>query len=137
MIRAALEGVMFSIQAVSTSLERIMGPATVIRASGGFARSDFWRQMMTNMLGTSVTVPDSIESSGIGAALLGLLAMGEIEDLSHAHQWIQVGKAHEVNENDYRVYQQLTSIYTSVYHQLKDQFDAITAFQQQHLRSPQ
>ena len=137
MIRAALEGVMFSIQAVATSLERMMGPAKVIRASGGFARSEFWRQMMTDMLGTAVTVPDSIESSGIGAALLGLLAMGEIEDLSHAHKWIQVGKAHEVNENDYRVYQQLTSIYTSVYHQLKDQFDAITAFQGQHLRSPQ
>ncbi|OAS13562.1 gluconokinase [Paenibacillus oryzisoli] len=137
MIRAALEGVMFSIQAVATSLERMMGPATVIRASGGFARSEFWRQMMTDMLGTAVTVPDSIEGSGIGAALLGLLAMGEIDDLSHAHKWIGVGKAHEVNENDYRVYQQLTSIYTSVYHQLKDQFDAITAFQSQHLRSPQ
>ncbi|MNY59087.1 hypothetical protein D3C86_1954960 [compost metagenome] len=93
--------------------------------------------MMTDMLGTAVTVPDSIESSGIGAALLGLLAMGEIDDLSHAHKWIGVGKAHEVNENDYRVYQQLTSIYTSVYHQLKDQFDAITSFQNQHLRSPQ
>ncbi|MEC0226869.1 gluconokinase [Paenibacillus alba] len=137
MIRAALEGVMFSIQAVAASLERMMGPASVIRASGGFARSTFWRQMMTDMLGTSVTVPDSIESSGIGAALLGLLAMGEIDDLSHAHQWIQVGMAHEVNESDYRIYQQLTSIYTSVYHQLKDQFDAITAFQGQHLRSPQ
>ncbi|WNR46522.1 gluconokinase [Paenibacillus roseipurpureus] len=137
MIRAALEGVMFSIQAVAASLEQMMGPAKVIRASGGFARSEFWRQMMTDMLGTAVTVPDSIESSGIGAALLGLLAMGEIEDLSHAHQWIQVGKAHEVNQNDYRVYQQLTSIYTSVYHQLKDQFDAITAFQGGHLRSPQ
>lgn len=137
MIRAALEGVMFSIQAVATSLERIMGPAEVIRASGGFARSEFWRQMMTDMLGTSVTVPDSIESSGIGAALLGLLAMGEIDDLSYAHNWIQVGTAHEVNESNYRIYQQLTSIYTSVYHQLKDQFDAITAFQAQHLRSPQ
>lgn len=137
MIRAALEGVMFSIQAVATSLERVMGPAKVIRASGGFARSEFWRQMMTDMLGTAVTVPDSIESSGIGAALLGLLAMGEIDDLSHAHDWIQVGMAHEVNENNYRIYQQLTSIYTSVYHQLKDQFDAITAFQGQHLRSPQ
>jgi gluconokinase len=137
MIRAALEGVMFSIQAVASSLERLMGPASEIRASGGFARSAFWRQMTADMLGTIVTVPDSIESSGIGAALLGLLAMGEIEDLSHAHNWIQVGMAHEVNESDYRIYQQLTSIYTSVYHQLKDQFDAITAFQQQRLLSLQ
>ncbi|MFC5453173.1 gluconokinase [Paenibacillus aestuarii] len=137
MVRAALEGVMFSIHAVSTSLERMMGRPSVIRASGGFARSEFWRQMMANMIGTEVTVPDSIESSGIGAALLGLLAMGEIEDLSYAHNWIQVGKAHEVVESEYRIYQQLTSIYTSVYHQLQDQFDAITAFQQQHLQSPQ
>ncbi|RTE03590.1 gluconokinase [Paenibacillus whitsoniae] len=136
MIRAALEGVMFSIQAVANSLEGMMGPAKVIRASGGFARSEFWRQMMTDMLGTPVIVPDSIESSGIGAALLGLLAMGEIEDLSLAHEWIGVGKAHEVNESDYRTYRQLTSIYTNVYHQLKDQFDAITAFQSQQ-RNPQ
>ena len=113
-----------------------MGPATVIRASGGFARSDFWRQMMTDMLGTSVTVPDSIESSGFGAALLGLLAMGEIEDLSHAHQWIQVGKAHEVNENDYR---SLSTIDIYLYKRISSverSFRCYYRFQQQHLRSP-
>jgi gluconokinase len=88
--------------------------------------------MMADVLYTPVTVPDSIESSGIGAALLGLLAMGEIQDLSHANEWIRVGAAHEVNEDNYRIYQQLTSIYSRVYHQLKDEFDAISTFQQLH-----
>jgi gluconokinase len=132
MIRAVMEGVMYRIHSVATALEELTGPAAEIRASGGFARSVFWRQMMADVLNTPVTVPDSIESSGIGAALLGLLAMGEIQDLSHANEWIRVGAAHEVNEDNYRIYQQLTSIYSRVYHQLKDEFDAISTFQQLH-----
>lgn len=135
MIRAVLEGVMFRIQSVTVALEEMTGAVKEIRASGGFARSALWRQILADVTGTRVTVTDSIESSGVGAALLGLLAMGEIKDFSEAHHWVRVGTAHEVKENDHRVYKQLTSIYENVYHQLKDQFDAISDFQQQHLQN--
>jgi gluconokinase len=132
MIRAVLEGVAYRIHSVTTALEELIGPAQEIRASGGFARSPFWLQIMSDVLAAPLTVPESIESSGLGAAMLGLLAMGEIADLSGIHDWISTGSTHLPNGEHAHVYSELTSIYLSVYHQLKDEFDAISAFQNKY-----
>jgi gluconokinase len=134
MIRSVLEGVIYRIHSVLSALEELSGPTKEIRASGGFARSSFWLQMMSDVTGSNVVVPNSIESSGLGAAQLGLLAMGEINDFSMVHQWTQIENSHKANEQNYELYKQLTNIYGRVYHQLKDEFDAIAAFQQEHTK---
>jgi gluconokinase len=132
MIRSVLEGVMYRIQSVASALEELTGQPNEIRASGGFARSVFWRQMMADVTGIPVHVPDSVESSGIGAALLGLFAMGVIKDFNEAHNWIRIQATHQPDPAKTKVYAQLTSIYSNVYDHLKDDFDAISAFQQEH-----
>ena len=130
MIRAVLEGVVYLLFSIFAALVEIAGPALEIRASGGFARSAIWCQIMADVFETSVTVPNCIESSSIGAAYLGLWAMGEVEDLTGVHQWIQAGLNHQTNPDHHETYQQLTRIYTKVYHQLTNEFDEITAFQE-------
>ncbi|MCR8633567.1 gluconokinase [Paenibacillus radicis (ex Xue et al. 2023)] len=134
MIRSVMEGVMYRIQSVLTALEELSGPTKEIRASGGFARSSFWLQMMSDVTGSSVVVPNSIESSGLGAAQLGLLAMGEIKDFSAVHQWMQIQHSHKTNNENYEHYQELTTIYSRVYHQLKDEFDMIAEYQQKYTK---
>lgn len=129
MIRAALEGVIYRIHSVMVALEELAGPAKEIRASGGFARSGFWRQMMADVLGTPVTVPDSIESSGLGAAQLGLLAMGEVKDFTGVHDWVAANYRHSAESGNHQIYQELLPIYNQVYWQLAQQFDSIAAFQ--------
>ncbi|MED4608823.1 FGGY-family carbohydrate kinase, partial [Paenibacillus validus] len=135
MIRSVLEGVMYRIHTVVDALEELSGPTREIRASGGFARSPFWLQMMSDVLGSPVAVPNTIEGSGAGAALLGMLAVGEIRDFSSVHNWVQVRHTLQTDLKAFEVYRQLTTIYSRVYHQLKDEFDAIAAFQQQHTLS--
>ncbi|CAG7622315.1 Xylulose kinase [Paenibacillus allorhizosphaerae] len=132
MIRSVLEGVVYRIHSVVTALEELSGPTKEVRASGGFARSPFWLQMMSDVLGTTVAVPNTIESSGLGAAQLAMLALGEIKDFSSVHDWMQVEQSLRTNEHNHETYMQLTKIYNRVYHQLKDEFDAIAAFQQSH-----
>jgi gluconokinase len=134
MIRSVLEGVMYRIQSVLSALEELSGPTKEIRASGGFARSSFWLQMMSDVTGSSVVVPNSIESSGLGAAQLGLLSMGKIKDFSVVHDWMQVQHNHEANQENHQLYKQLTNIYSRVYHQLKDEFELIAAYQQEHTK---
>ncbi|WP_166238209.1 gluconokinase [Paenibacillus turpanensis] len=131
MIRAVLEGVCYGIHAVTEALEGLTGPAKEIRASGGFARSHFWRQMMSDVLGAELTVPDAIESSGLGAAQLALLALGETKDFSSIHEWVKAGHRHEVNKANHEVYQKLTAIYGEVYEKLVEPFDKISAFQKE------
>jgi gluconokinase len=133
MIRAVLEGVVYRIDSVVKALEELAGKPVEVHASGGFARSRLWRQLMADVLGTSVTVPTSIESSGLGAAYLGLLAMGEVKNLSGIRDWIQAAVRHEPNGENHRIYRELTDIYIRVYHQLKNEFDAISAFQNKYV----
>ncbi|SHE11543.1 Glycerol kinase [Chlamydia abortus] len=133
MIRSVLEGVVYRIHSVVQALEEIGGHTKEIRASGGFARSPFWRQVIADVLGTPVTVPDSIESSGLGAAQLGLLALGEVGDFSGVHDWVKANHRHEVNPANHELYRELTEIYLRVYKQLAGEFDAISAFQHKYV----
>ncbi len=132
MIRAVMEGVMYRIHSVVTALEENSGPAKEIRASGGFARSAFWRQMMADVLSAPVKVPQSIESSGLGAAKLGLLAAGEVKQLQELDHWVNIVHQHEADEQNHRVYERLASIYMDVYHSLKKSFDDIAQFQKEY-----
>ncbi len=132
MIRSVLEGVMFRIHSVLSVLEELAGPTVEIRASGGFARSNFWSQMLADVSGTRLVIPNSIESSGLGAAKLGLLAMGEIVDLQELNHWVHIEREHEFQADHHLIYQELAMIYMRVYHQLKNEYDLISAFQQKH-----
>jgi gluconokinase len=69
MVRAAMEGILYNLKSVLSIVESLCGPASRIKASGGFARSSLWRSMMADVLGREVLIPDCIESSCLGAAM--------------------------------------------------------------------
>lgn len=118
MLRAAMEGVMFQIAGIVSLMKQCGNEATEIRASGGFARSAVWCQMMADMLGVPVTVPESVESSGLGAAQLGLYAMeGGKGPLL---RWDAGGGAiYEPDDRNHRIYRELLPFYLNIYHALK------------------
>jgi gluconokinase len=90
LVRAALEGVCQQLHLVLDSLESAGQEVREIRATGGFARSRFWRQLLADVLGRSIGFPESHEGSGFGAALLGLQALGEIESIDVAADHIRI-----------------------------------------------
>lgn len=129
MIRAVLEGVMFRIESVAAALVELTGETTEIRASGGFARSVLWRQMLADVSGIPVTVSESVEASGIGAAQLALAALGESFRWEKFADWTTVHTRHEPDWQRHAVYRKLFPLYNRVYHQLTGEFEAIAAFQ--------
>ncbi len=88
MIRAVLEGIVYNLYTVLTALEEVVGPAKSIHATGGFARSTLWRQMLADVFNRMVTVPEVYESSCFGAAVLGLYALGRIADLAQVSEMV-------------------------------------------------
>jgi gluconokinase len=129
MIRAVMEGVMFRINSVIGALRDLSGQEKEIRASGGFARSAFWCGLMSDVIGTPVGIPDTIESSGLGAAKLGLLAMDEIKDFSELDYWNRIPKVYHPNPKETATYMRLAGIYSNVYQHLRPDFDDIANFQ--------
>lgn len=131
MVRAVLEGVGFSIRSVAEAVGEAAGRPSEIRASGGFARSPFWRQTIADILGAPLTVPDAFESSALGAAALGLVAVGDWDSLDQAGAWSRSMYTHEPNNAHRATYDELFAIYSDLYPRLIDPFHRIVQFQTQ------
>lgn len=122
LVRSGLEGVILSIYHVGEALNRLAGEPKTIYASGGFARSNLWLQILADVFGTEVRVPESHQSSAWGAAWIALLSLGKVQSLQDIKQSIPMKNNIIPNANNYHNYQQIYQIYRELYDSLKSQF---------------
>lgn len=129
MIRAALEGVIFNLYMILPAVEDLIGPARRMMATGGFARSALWRQMMADIFNREVVVPQSVESSCLGAAVLGLFALGMIKSLDVISDMVGSTNRHVPIEENVAIYERLRPIFMALPHKLADEYRALAEFQ--------
>ncbi|AFH59834.1 gluconokinase [Paenibacillus caseinilyticus] len=129
MIRAVLEGVIYNLYTVFMALQELIGQPSRIQATGGFARSELWRQMMADIFDRDVHVPVSVESSCLGAAVLGMYALGEIDSLEAVSEMVGGSHHHTPNPAHVPAYQELSRIYVRLSRLLKEEYGHIAAFQ--------
>lgn len=130
MIRAVLEGVIFNLYTVLLAMEERIGRPTKIQATGGFARSPLWRQMMADIFDQEVVIPESFESSCLGAAVLGLYAIGKTDSLHIVSGMVGATHQHKPIKENAQIYHQLLPIFISLSRKLEDEYEAIARFQQ-------
>ncbi|ASS94329.1 gluconokinase [Peribacillus simplex] len=130
MIRAALEGVIYNLYTVFLALTECMdGPVTRIQATGGFARSAVWRQMMSDIFESEVVVPESYESSCLGACILGLYATGEIDSFEVVSEMIGNTHKHTPKDDSVKEYRQLLPIFINLSRVLGNEYTQIANYQ--------
>ncbi len=129
MIRAVLEGVIFNLYTVFMALEELIGQPKKIQATGGFARSELWRQMMADIFNQEVQVPESFESSCLGAAILGLYSVGEVDSLHVVSTMMGTSHKHVPNKDNVERYQELSRIFVRMSRLLSEEYREIAAFQ--------
>lgn len=131
MIRAVLEGVIFNLYSILPAVESLVGTCRSIKATGGFARSGLWRQMMADVFDREVVVPESFESSCLGAAVLGLYALGCVDSLEVVATMVGATHRHSPIPKNVALYQQLLPIFVALPVQLELQYRQISEFQTQ------
>ncbi|AEK64243.1 gluconokinase [Collimonas fungivorans] len=136
MIRAALEGVIFSLYSILPAVEDLIGPTTHMMATGGFARSSLWRQMMADIFEREVVVPESVESSCLGAAVLGLYALGKVDSLDVIGGMVGSTHRHVPIAENVALYRRLWPIYAAIPKQLEQQYRLLSQFQRETAASP-
>lgn len=129
LVRAVLEGVIFNLYTVLLALQEHIGVPKKIHATGGFARSQLWRQIMADIFNQEVHVPESVESSCLGAAILGLYSLGKVESLNVVSKMVGASHHHTPNQEHVPVYQEMYGIYARLSRLLKEEYDSIAAFQ--------
>lgn len=125
-----MEGVLYSICSVVNALKQSLGTIDRVQASGGFARSPEWVQMLADIIGQDVSLPPSHHASALGAVLLAKHAIGELDMFAAAKtEKKEQGLLFKPNLQHTEVYQELFAIYERLYQKLETEFSAIAAFQ--------
>jgi gluconokinase len=114
---------------VLLALTELIGEPQKIHATGGFARSELWRQMMADIFNHEVYIPESFESSCLGAAILGLYSLGEVESIEVVDKMVGATFHHTPNCENVAIYQDLTPIYIRLSRLLQEEYESISAFQ--------
>jgi gluconokinase len=127
--RACLEAVIYGMHNVHLALEDQAGRAREIRATGGFARSGLWLQIMADVFGREVVVAESHESSCLGAAVLAMVGLGLAGSLSVVHEMVRTRERRQPNPEAHAVYSELFGIYRRVYEQTVGEMERIAELQ--------
>ena len=116
MTRAVMEGVIFSLR---DSLEIMRGldlPLEDVRATGGGARSELWRQLQADIYGTPIRRTVADEGPAYGAALLAGVASGTYADVDQATSVVKLREGiTEPDPERTKVYEEYYEVYRSLY----------------------
>lgn len=84
LIRALVEGVSYSQKDCLDIISELGVAVDTVRASGGGARSPFWRQVLADVFAKRVTTLETQEGSAYGAALLAMVGAGRFASVEEA-----------------------------------------------------
>lgn len=133
MTRSVLEGVTYGLRD-SLELMRDLGiDVSQLRASGGGARSPFWRQMLADVFGAEIVTVNAEEGAAYGAALLAGVGGGVFKDVPEACRTaIQVTGKAEPDQATAAVYQDFYPRYRALYPALASEFKALSEVVDRH-----
>ncbi len=125
LVRAALEGVCMQLALVLHSMEAAGNSIREVRATGGFARSDLWRQLLADVFGRSIGFPAGHEGSSFGAALLGMQALGLIDSIDVAVDLVGIEETIRPDVAAAATYRSLLPVFSSLYDALVPTFTSL------------
>jgi xylulokinase len=125
MVRAILEGVTYSLRDCLEIIEQQGVAVKQIRASGGGARSAFWRQLQADVLGKTVVSMVADEGPAYGVALLAAVGAGEFNNVAEACDATVKTKGQIKPAAARRYYEKAFPLYQHLYQTLRNDFRAI------------
>jgi gluconokinase len=102
-VRAAMEGILLNMFTIGRVVMENQSIHTIY-GSGGFAKGDTWVQMLSDVFGIPVHLNDTVETSSVGAALIGLKALGQLDNLDDPNEFTDVVKKYKPDMQKHRAY---------------------------------
>jgi len=128
LIRSLMEGITFGMRDALEIIQQMGIPITQIRASGGGARSEFWRQLQADIYRLPVVLTNASEGPAYGVALLAGVGTGTWSSVEQAcSACIKQTKKINPNKKQSGFYDRYFTVYDKLYTDLKDRFREISA----------
>jgi xylulokinase len=122
--RALLEASAYAVRDIVDQMRRAGLPVREIRCVGGGARSRLWRQIKADVTGLPIVLPQTTETTALGAAMLALVAGGAFGSLGQAaERVVRCVETVEPRPAEQAAYEPLYQMYRSVYFALLPVFE--------------
>jgi xylulokinase len=126
LVRAVMEGVTYSLRDCLAIVEELGVQVRQIRASGGGAKSAFWRQMQADVLGRTVFRMAADEGPAYGVALLAAVGAGEFKNVEEACKaTVKTTGETKPRAAARKHYDKAFPVYQRLYRSLQEDFRAI------------
>lgn len=123
MIRAVMEGVVYSLKDCLSIISDMGVDASEVRASGGGGKSRLWKQMQADIFGIPITTTNSSEGPALGVALLAGVGTGVYKDVAEACDTaIKATDVQQPNAGNTQIYSKFYDLYCQLYRSLKNDF---------------
>lgn len=113
--RAVIEGISFSLMQILQDIENVYGTVQNIHASGIIVQSDWWMQLLSDMNGKKIIASKGADASAMGAAYIGMYAMGIIKNLRQAASFTETEKSFSPNHEAHDVYKKHFQKFIRIY----------------------
>jgi gluconokinase len=128
--RSVFEGVCYRMRSIVDALDEVAGPTTEIRATGGFTRSEVWRQMLADVLNRPMLQTDAAQASAFGAAGLALIGIGALRDLADIAKLVHVSPGPIPDAATHQIYDRIYRIYFDIYWANQKTFTQVAELQE-------
>jgi xylulokinase len=123
MLRAAAEAVGFALRDIIGVLEENGLTVSELRVTGGQARSEVWNQIKADITERRLLLPSCSDSELLGAACLGLAALGRYASPAQAaERVVRIAGVYEPRPQAAPVYREIFQLYREAYTSLKALF---------------
>lgn len=134
MLRASLEGVAFSMRDNMALIREMGGEIDKIVLTGGIARSPLWLQIIADITGCPVSLPEETEGAPFGSAIIAAVGAGLYRDFEQGvERAVRIRRdAFMPDEKNRMLYEELYQVYKSLYPGLKGAFARITDIKEKY-----
>jgi gluconokinase len=129
LVRAVLEGIGLNLYLIFEALQDLDGSIDTLKAAGGFAASSIWRQIITDIFDREMIIPEQHESSSLGAAIVGLYALQQIEALDDNPMLSKAGQHYQPIPANSQIYQQMKPIYQQLLIRFQEEYKLMSHLQ--------
>ena len=118
--RSALEGIGYSTASIMDVLREHDVFPTKIMAVGGGAKNGVWMQIIADMLGDCLHIPEITVGASYGDALMAMIGVGALNSFQDLEGIIRIGQVIRPDMENHRKYRQLQSTYWALYESTKE-----------------
>ena len=126
MLRAVLEGVAMNLQLIREDLARFSPLANEINIIGGGAKSSLWRQIIADVLNTTVRKTTTTDhATSLGAAIIAAVGIGLFPNFTAARDFVRTDGVNTPNPANAALYSDKLGVFRDTYLALNPIFERL------------